>query len=243
MKRFVGIGGGEIPAWSFKTKDINQNLYQTKEIDEFIVSLAEKKNPKLLFIGTASRENQIYFNAIKNIYENLGCIVNALEILEDKENIKINIKNDEIREIILSSDIIYIGGGNTKFMLNTWQEIGLDKLLVEAYNKGIVIAGFSAGCYSFFKYNYELIKGFDIINAIICVHYDEKSEEKRNQFFETIKENELPGVALDNGTAIYYYENKFKIIKSIKDAKAYKISYKNAEFVKEELEENIEYKL
>ena len=43
MKNFVGIGGGEISGWNFKTKDANQDLYQTRGIDEYIVSLTEKK--------------------------------------------------------------------------------------------------------------------------------------------------------------------------------------------------------
>lgn len=255
MRNFVGIGGGEISGWSFKTKDNNQELYQTKEIDEYIINLSKNKNPKLLFIGTASKENLFYFEAIKNIYEKLEVRVSNLKILDflnETEESNINIKNkypqfeariDEIRQKILSVDIIYIGGGNTKFMLNKWSEFGIDKMLLEAYDKGVIISGFSAGCYSFFKYNYELIKGFGIIDAIICVHYDEKSEEKINEFYENIKQEKLPGIALDNGTAIHYFENKFKIIKSIKSAKAYRIDYKDFKFIKQELEENIEYEI
>lgn len=231
MKKFVGIGGGEIFGWNFKTKDSNQELYQTRKIDEFIVSLTDKKNPKLLFIGIASKDNEIYFNAIKNVYENLGCKAYFFDIQEN------------IRQQILSSDIIYIGGGNTKYMLSRWEEIDLTEILLEAYNKGIIVSGFSAGCYSFFKYNYELLRGIGAIKAISSVHYDEKSEEKRNQFYNAIKQENLPGIALDNGCAIYYFDNKFKIIKSIKDAKAYKITYKNEEFLKEELYEDIEYEL
>lgn len=243
MKNFVGIGGGEISGWNFKTKDANQDLYQTRGIDEYIVSLTEKKTPKLLFIGTASKENFVYFNAIKNIYEELGCDVQDLKFLDDVGNdiSQFNVRIDEIRKKILSVDIIYIGGGNTKFMLNKLYELGIDKILDEAYNNGIIVSGFSAGCYSFFKYNYELIEGFGIFDAIICVHYDDKSEEKKNQFLESIKQKRLLGIALDNGVAIHYFDNKFKIVKSIKNAKAYKFNYKDSEIEKVELEENIEY--
>lgn len=233
MANFVGIGGGEIPGWSFKTKDNNQTLYEIKEIDEYIVKLAKKENPKLLFIGLASKENEYYFKAIKNIYEGLGCSVEELKILEDTN----------IKEKIFSADIIYIGGGKTKFLLEKFNETNIDKCLVEAYNKGIIIAGFSAGCYSFFKYNYELLKGFGIINGISCVHYNEKSEEKRQEFYETIKKEALPGIALDNGVAIHYFENKFKIVKSLKNAKAYMITFDGEEYIKKELEEEIEYSI
>lgn len=235
-KVVVGIGGGEINGWSFKTKDDNQHLYQTAKIDEEIVKLANKKKSKFLFIGTASRENPIYFNAIKNIYENLNCEVENLEILNKEWNF------EELKEKILSYDIIYIGGGNTKFMLSEWAKIGLEKILIDAYNKEIVMAGFSAGCYCYHKYNYELIEGFGIIPGISSVHYDEKNQEKRDEFYKVIKEKCLPGIALENGTAIKYFENNtYTIIKSIGTAKAYKIEYVEGKFEIEELEEKLIY--
>ena len=58
---------------------------------------------------------------------------------------------------------------------------------------------------------------------------------------EYIKQKRLLGIALDNGVAIHYFDNKFKIVKSIKNAKAYKFNYKDFEIEKVELEENIEY--
>lgn len=237
MKKIIAIGGGEIEGWSFKTKDDKQKLYQTESIDKEVVRLSQKSNPKLLFIGTASRENPIYFTAIKNIYEKLGCIVEPLIILEENVNI------EAIKQKVLSSDIIYIGGGNTKFMLNEWKKVHLNDILLEAYNKGIVMSGFSAGCYCWFKYNYELIEGLDIIQAISCVHYNEKDETKRKEFYDTIKNNNMVGIALDNGTAIEYIDNKFKIIKSIKGANVYKITYINDRYITEKLKEEIEYKL
>lgn len=88
-----------------------------------------------------------------------------------------------------------------------------------------------------------MIEGFGIINGISCVHYDEKNEEKKLEFYETIKNKNLPGISLDNGVAIHYFNNKFKIIKSIKTAKAYLIKFENDKFIKKELEENIEYEM
>ena len=254
MKNFVGIGGGEIPKWSFKSKDDNQELYETKEIDEYIVNLVKKETLKVLFIGIASKENEYYFKAIKGIYEALGCRVENIEIvsfLEDEMETT-NVKNKmaqfemrmgEIRDKILSCDIVYIGGGKTKFLFEILKVTKLDKILLEAFEKEVVIAGFSAGCYSFFNYNYELLEGMKVINAISCVHYDEKSEEKKAEFYEAIKVKRLLGIALDNGTAIHYFDNKFKIIKSKKVAKAYLIKFENNEFIEQELEENIEYYL
>lgn len=231
-KNLVLIGGGEIKGWNFETKDSNQELYQTEKIDKAIVELSGKENPKMLFIGTASHERDGYFEAIKNIYSSFGCTVDCLKMTDDNK-----------KEKILNSDIIYIGGGNTRFMLSEWEKENLKEYLLEAYNKGIVVSGFSAGAYCWFKYNYEMIEGFGLINAINCVHYEDKSEEKINEFYNNIKSNNIPGIALYNGTAMRYSENTFEIIKSIKVAKAFKISYINDEFIKEELFENNTYTL
>lgn len=229
LKKLVTIGGGKIKGWNFDTKDSNQEIYETENIDKEIVKLSEKENPKLLFIGTASRENSIYFNAIKNIYEDLGCVAESLEIISSNDL-------EKIREKVLSSDIVYIGGGNTRFMLQEWERVGLKEILLEAYNNGIVMSGFSAGAYCWFKYNYELIEGFNLINAVVCVHYDEKSEEKKKQFYEVIKNNNMMGIALDNGTALEVINNRFKVIKSIENAKAYIIKYVNGDIKVETIE-------
>lgn len=231
-KKLVTIGGGLIRGYNFDTKDDKQDLYQTAEIDREIVKLSNKENPNFLFIGTASKENPFYFNAIKNIYENLGCNVDKLEII-GKESID--------KEKVLNSDIIYIGGGNTKFMLYEWKRVGIKPILLEAYNKGIVMSGFSAGSYCWYNCNYELIDGMNVIPAINSVHYNEKSEEKKDKFYNIIKSKNLPGIALDNGTALKFINEKYTVIKELKEAKAYKIEFKENKFIVEEIKENILY--
>ena len=107
MGKLVCIGGGEIP----RVKNEIQLPYETKEIDEEIVRLSDKPNPKLLFIGTASTNSYDYFLVIKKIFEDLGCIVENLDLLNDLIDMK------EVERQILNTDIIYVGGGNTRFML------------------------------------------------------------------------------------------------------------------------------
>jgi len=223
MGKLVCIGGGEIP----RIKNGIQLPYETKEIDEEIVKLSEKENPKLLFIGTASTNSYNYFLVIKKIFEDLGCIVSNLDLL--KENIDIN----EVKNEILNTDIIYVGGGNTKFMLEKWRELGVDKFLVEAYNKGIVCSGLSAGSYCWFKLNYDLLEGLGIINAINCVHYEQKDKEAREKFYNVIKETRLDGIALENCVALEIVDDNMKIIKSNQERNAYKITYKNDEITEE----------
>ncbi len=226
MGKLVCIGGGEIP----RVKNGIKLPYETREIDEEIVRISEKENPKLLFIGTASTNSYNYFLVIKEIFEDLGCIVSNLDLLQD------NLNMGEVKNTILNTDIIYVGGGNTKFMLEKWRELGVDKLLIEAYNKGIVCSGLSAGSYCWFKINYDLIEGLGIINAVNCVHYEQKDEHARNKLYDVVKETGLDGIALENCVALEIIDGKMKVVKSNNSKNAYKITYNNNEFMEEILE-------
>ena len=223
MGKLVCIGGGEIP----RIKNGVQLPYETKDIDEEIVKLADKPNPKLLFIGTASTNSYDYFLVIKKIFEELGCRVSNLDLLCDKVDL------NDVENKILNTDIIYVGGGNTKFMLEKWRELGVDQLLLKAYEKGIVCSGLSAGSYCWFKYNYDLIEGLGVIDAINCVHYDQKDNVAKEKFYNVVKDKNLVGIALDNCVALEVIDGNMKIIKSNKEKNAYRISYINNNIVKE----------
>ena len=222
MKKLVCIGGGEIP----RIKNGIKLPYQTREIDEEIVRLSGKKNPKILFIGTASSHSYDYYLVIREVFEKIGGIVTNLDLLTE------NIDMEKIEEHIFNTDIIYVGGGNTRFMLEKWRELGVDKLLIEAYNKGIVCSGLSAGSYCWFKCNYDLIEGLGLINAVNCVHYEQKDNEAKQKFLKVIKDYNLTGYALENCTALEIIDGKEKIIKSNPDKNAYKIYYEDGEYKK-----------
>ena len=223
MGKLICIGGGEIP----RIKNGIQLPYETREIDKEIVRLSQKQNPKLLFIGTASSNSYDYFLVIKELFEKLGCSVSNLDLLKE------NLDMEQVKVDILNTDIIYVGGGNTKFMLEKWRTLGVDNLLLEAYNKGIVCSGLSAGSYCWFKYNYNLLEGIGIVNAVNCVHYEQKDMETKNKFYNVIKEKGLDGIALENCVALEIIDGEMKIIKSDSSKNAYKIAYdrNNSKFI------------
>lgn len=219
MKKLVCIGGGDIPRF----KDGILLPYETKQIDEEIVRLSNKEHPKVLFISIASAHPDEYFEGFRKVYENLGCIVSHLDI---SKNIK------EIEYDILNTDIIYVGGGNTNNLFAGLKNIGIDKLLIKAYENGIVCAGISAGSYCWFKYKYDLLEGMGIINSINCVHYNQKDESVKNEFYGAIKEKQLIGYAIDDCVAIEFLDEKINVIKSKKENNAYKVTYENGKFIK-----------
>lgn len=231
MGTIVAIGGGEL------------GDLETFAIDEYIVKATEKQSPKALFIPTASGEPKEYIDSFNKVYaEKLGCITDSLLLLAD------NLTDEQIKEKILSSDLIYVGGGDTVKMMEIWRSKKVNQYLKEAYEKGIVLSGLSAGSICWFKYGhsdsnsfrnndgfweYIRAEGLGLIDAIHCPHYN---EEGREGFDDMMKSQNLTGIALDNNCAFVIRNNEFKIVKSDINANAYKITNKNGTVMKELIE-------
>jgi dipeptidase E len=105
-----------------------------------MIRLSNEKNPKLLFIPTASSDSEKYW---KHVREYFGTYskrkTDVLFLIKERPS------NEQIRGKILSADIIYVGGGNTLPMMRLWRRLGVDKLLMSAYEYGTVLSGISAG--------------------------------------------------------------------------------------------------
>ena len=95
-----------------------------------------------MFIPTASDDSQGYIDVFNNIYgDKLGCITDTLLLINKDASDK------DIKNKILSSDIIYVGGGNTSKMLDIWRKHKVDEYLGQAFEKGAILSGLSAGVY------------------------------------------------------------------------------------------------
>ena len=53
--------------------------------------------------------------------------------------------------LILSQDVVYVGGGNTVNLLAVWRAQGIDRILREAWERGVVLAGLCAGSMCWFE--------------------------------------------------------------------------------------------
>ena len=98
---------------------------------------------------------------------------------------------EDLEKFVLERDIIYVGGGSTRNMLLIWENWGFDKILKKAYEKGIILAGLSAGSNCWFEesvtdpLNAPLYKlnGLGLLKGSHCPHYSE--EEKRRPALST----------------------------------------------------------
>ena len=236
MGRIIAIGGGELRSGD------------TLGIDKVIVEAANLDKPKLLFIPTASDDAQAYIDGVEAAFgQRLGCEVKALRLIESPP------PKDEIRDLIQSADIIYVGGGNTKRMMQVWRQHLVDVYLKEAYEKGVILSGLSAGAICWFDYGhsdsdtlasgdiqpYSLVEGIGLIPMIHCPHYNE--EGRADDFSVKVRASGIIGLALDNYTAIDIKKDGFRIIKTDKYAHAYRLVPNKQGVRVEVIDETLDY--
>ncbi|MDB9718692.1 peptidase E [Candidatus Pelagibacter sp.] len=207
-KKIIAIGGGGFTHESDDT------------LDQFFLDQCSKKKIKLGFLATASKDDVKKISLFYKKFENKNLELSHFNLTQ---------KIDGFSSWILNKDIIYVGGGNTSFMLDIWRKNSLDKIFKKAYENGIVLAGVSAGAGCWFDYilsdsvgpGLKPLKGISLISGSCTPH---SSEEKRiNQFELNIKNGELPpGLAIDDGVAVLFIDGKpSEVYSSRKNHKAY----------------------
>ena len=226
-KYIVTIGGGEL-----RTKE-------TLEIDRYIANLAKlkagDKRAVALFIGTASHDSMPYYYTFHKTYTGeLGLKTDcALTVYGEMNEEKIKSKFEK-------ADMIYVGGGNTLYMLEHWKKCGLLDLIKQAYERGVILSGLSAGAICWFENmftdgfisngessEYEFSTALGYLKGGACPHYN----ERRTDFFNkvsSIKDGEW--FAIENNSAIVFKNGEmFKTLSS--GGKSYKITLENGKTV------------
>ncbi len=221
--KLVLIGGGEVGR--------SNTDYETGEIDSEIVKMTGLEKPNFLFIGFASSASDSYYDLMKKIYKNLGCETANLKRKNALNN------PDIVKDKISKADIIYIGGGDTIKLMDDVREFGIDKLLKEAADRGCVMAGISAGAILLSKSGfsdsyilrgesdkYSFVEGLGFTDISICPHYN-KSEDKRKQLLDEVKNTKKTVYGIDNCAALKVEDGNIAVIRANSAANAYEISY------------------
>jgi peptidase E len=137
-----------------------------------------------------------------------------------------------LRELVLSQDVIFVGGGSTANMLAIWRVHGIDQLMREAWDRGILLTGVSAGMVCWFEYGVtdsfgpqlESMEGLAFLAGSACPHYD--GEDLRRRRYHELIERGLPeGLAVDDDVILHFVDTELREVVSCRpDATAYRVT-------------------
>jgi len=118
--------------------------FSNDKIVRSVVDLCGKKKPKVLYVGTATYDSESSREAQTSCFLRFGCSISDLELADRTPGRK------EIMELFEKADIVLISGGNSLWMIDRWNALGIDKHLKSAIERGVVMCGGSAGAIAWF---------------------------------------------------------------------------------------------
>ena len=201
MRQVIAIGGGGFG------RSQESNL-----IEQYILDQTSKKNPKICFIPTATGDLDPYIVNFYSVFAKLKCAPSHISFFK---------RTVDLQAHIQKQDAIFVGGGNTKSMLAVWRDWGLDLILKDAYDRGVVMSGVSAGAICWFEggltdsweSDLKMMECMNFIPGNCAPHYDEEPERKPS-LSNFISNGEISDCfAIDGGCALHLKNDQ--VFKSI----------------------------
>jgi dipeptidase E len=210
--KIIAIGGDDIGDVLYNAATFANLPVQPNAIDEQFIKLSGKPHPHIVFVGTASGDNPQEVALVKNYYHmRLGSEVFHLDLTHCSQT------KSAIRTILNDADALYVGGGDTRLMLARWAQLGMDKLLKEYAERGLILAGVSAGAICWFDWydnsdyigedmsTLDLLPGLGFINGFCVPHYDNIRTARQDDWFDRLlMRRGISGYALDNHAALIF---------------------------------------
>jgi peptidase E len=188
--QIVAMGGGHWPG---------------DPVYRFLADLTGASRPKVLSLPTATGDNDRSVAAFFRAFPAGRWEPSVLTLFERTVR--------DLRSFVLSHDVVLVGGGNTVNMLAVWRAHGLDRILREAWEAGVILAGGSAGANCWFEASTTdsyllgradpLVDGLGLVPGSFCPHLD--SEPARGpEYRRLVGEGVLPpGIACDDLAAVH----------------------------------------
>jgi peptidase E len=227
-RTLVALGGG-----GFTMEPDNPAL------DDFVLGLSQAQAPRILFLPTASGDPAGQINAFRARFGGRNdCEAAHLSLFNLHDSTR------TLDEVVRGQDVIYAGGGSMRNLLAIWRAHGLDRLLVEAWERGTVLAGISAGAMCWFEGGVtkssgppEPIAGLGVLPGSLSVHADGEPE-RLPIWLDAVRRGALPGGwAADDGCALLFRGRRFdRAVSSRPGASALRVDAVEGELVRQRIE-------
>ena len=174
------------------------------DFDGLLLELSGKPRPRICCLATASGDDA---GSVVRFYERFAPL--------DSHPFHVELFGMPERpaDRVASADVVWVGGGNTANMLAVWRVHGIDRALRDAWHRGCVLAGVSAGANCWFEASVTdsfgaqlepLADGLGLLSGSFCPHYDGE-DLRRPVYTRLVSAGTLPpGIACDDAAAVLY---------------------------------------
>jgi dipeptidase E len=211
-KRIAALGGGGFSGGG-------------RAIDDHLLGLTGKNRPRVCFVPTASGDAATYVERFLEAFPAERAEASVLPLFWRAD--------DDPADLLLAQDVIYVGGGNTANMLAIWRLHGVDAAMREAYDRGILLCGTSAGANCWFEACstdsfgpglQALLDGLAFLPGGFCPHFDGE-ELRRPTLRRMVDTGEMPStIAADDGVAVIFEDGSLSdIVAERPGAAAYRL--------------------
>jgi dipeptidase E len=212
-RQIVAFGGG-----GFSMESGNPLL------DEYVLGLAGSRRPRVCFLPSASGDADHYVVRFYRAFPADRCEASHVSLFRREQG------PTDLRDHLLSQDVIYVGGGSVISLLGVWRAHGIDEILREAWEAGVVLCGLSAGSLCWFA---EAVTGFHgaprrveglgLLPFSNCVHYGPESS-RRHAYHEFLREGMRPGYAAEDGAALHFRGTElYRVVASRPASRGYRL--------------------
>ncbi|HEU0023039.1 MAG TPA: peptidase E [Thermoleophilaceae bacterium] len=192
-------------------------------LDHFVAALPGVERPRICLLPTASGDPDDQIERFYHAFRGLGR-------LSHLSLFRLGTRAVSPREHLLAQDVIYVGGGSLANLLAIWRVHALDETLTEAWERGIVLCGVSAGSMCWFEDavtrshgRSRTARGLGLLPGSNSVHYS--SDPERRACYRTAILDGLPaGYGADDGVGLLFAGRDLADVVSARpDARAWRV--------------------
>ncbi|MFE7576826.1 Type 1 glutamine amidotransferase-like domain-containing protein [Streptomyces sp. NPDC057521] len=194
-------------------------------LDDWV--LGQVDGARVCFVPTASGDADVYVERFLKAFQGRGAYEASVLSLFQRE-----LDDRALREFLLAQDVVYVGGGNTANLLAVWRVHGVDRIMREAYERGVLLCGISAGanCWaegshtdSFGPLTY-LPDGLGLLPGSVCPHYDSEPG-RRPSYQAAVASGALPGGwAVEDGAGVLFADGRVdEVVARTDGARVYRV--------------------
>jgi len=213
LRQIVAFGGG-----GFSMESGNPLL------DDYVLGLCGSTRPKVCFLPSASGDADHYIVRFYRAFAADRCEASHISLFRREQG------PADLREHLLEQDLIYVGGGSVVSMLGVWRAHGLDLILREAWERGVVLCGLSAGSLCWFAEAVsgfhgapQRVEGLGLLPFSNCVHY-ERDGKRRSAYQDFLRAGMRGGYAAEDGAALHFTETELsRVVASRPQARGYRL--------------------